>query len=271
MLFTEEGHLNEEGLAFYAEHLLRRELDIISGEITDHVMECSDCKFHCFELTEMLKLEQQTDLKMMVEKDAEPPGISEKHDKRGERRQWPRIFNLQGFKIAAAIIILAGVGWIIMNWMRDMKDENVKTAAVPPVIDSTENAPSAPVKTGIQAWVDKWARSNPASAMSYQTNAKLEAMMRMLFRSSDFQVVQPDSICETKYGEPLNFKWVDKKGKELTLRIMDQKGNLVHQRKLVHHLRYEVKKVLEPGLYYWFIEQSNYTVAGGRFGVVKDQ
>jgi hypothetical protein len=271
LLFNGEGHLNEEGVAFYAEKMLAQEMHQLPPQILQHVTDCQPCKIQCLEVFNIL---QQLEKERIKDYDGGERGSlggsgpvkippEEKEPNMGSKALI--------FKIAAGILLIMGVGWVLMKGMRSMKDENSRLADNNTITDSKHTTGAMKSGSAIERWIETWEHLFPASQGIYHSNPSLESMLSIVFRSQDFIVVKPDSITEYKAGEDIIFDWSDKKGKEIELKIISRDGSLIHKRRLSHHSSYVVKKALPPGLYYWFIERSNVTVAGGRFGIIPDQ
>ncbi|MHC1706302.1 MAG: hypothetical protein AB9842_02140 [Bacteroidales bacterium] len=269
-LFDAQNHLNDEGVALYAESLLKDDMKGIPGLILEHVMECSDCKIRCLEVYEIIRIQHEMTKGISRNDEVKPPGEPPLDIESDRSAKKIRFYNSRLFNVAAGIIILIGAGLLIVNWIKSIKGDKVMIAEQKVANDTAHHEALMGKSEGIKRWTEKWIGLNPAYEKAFQTNDKLESMLKLVFRSDDFVVQMPDSIAEFRQGMPVKFNWTDKKSKELILKIIDNTGNSIHKRKLKHHLAYEVNKSMEPGLYYWFIEQSNFTVAAGRFGVLKD-
>lgn len=260
------GHLNDEGVAWYAEHLFHDNLIGLPAELLSHVSDCETCKASCLAVAEIISLTEKSE---KGEEDTEQEG----HDLVGEA--WPAYRKKKPvhlfLKVAAVIIFLAGVGGIIYKYNSHMNaTQNVEMAEAP------GSNPGDSLGEEIQAGLFRkslalWKSMAPGYESSFHPEVKMESMLRMVFRSHSFRVQHPDTMSLLTVGMPINFIWVQTSPERLTLRLINNEGKLMHKRSLDHHNTYSVRKLLPPGLYYWFFENDHQTIAGGRMGVVPDQ
>ncbi len=269
-LFDAGGHLNEEGVAFYAEHLAAERLEALPKNILLHVQECEQCKMNCLETAEIIRTEQAAESEGRAGGGtlAEERAVVYGSDSDSGRSRWGR-----PLKYAAVVVVIAGLGTVILMNINVMRRE--RTERVIGMNDTMEKGRpggggTVQEKT-LAIRVHEWTQKYPQYSQQFQPNADLEKIMHLTFRSEQVFVEQPDSISEYTTPEKVEFRFSKDTRIIFTLRLIDRDGKLIHQRRMKHQESYVIPKQLRPGLYYWFIDQDTRTLACGRIAVLPHQ
>lgn len=113
MMLKQNGHLNEESIAFFAEGLIDSDVyKLIPGSMLDHVDECLECKQKVFDLFEIIRHDEETKAQIRIKH--HPKALKSKVDVNLKRKQR----NLKTYLwlvAAASVIILIGIYLVLKS------------------------------------------------------------------------------------------------------------------------------------------------------------
>ncbi len=257
-LFDHQGHLNEEGAAFYAEEILAgREENLPSG-LRDHVSLCRHCAAQCLEMVMVLKEIDDSEAAAGEDLPAAEPFFSESPAEavRSQSVRMPVIW--RRYRIVAGFLLLGSIGLFLLLWLSEMKREEG-------LVSELHKGEMLKQQQAVENWVASWAGKNEGFGERFTLNPAFEKLLAMAFRSGAFAVISPDSSAVFNAGDTVFFRWTGSGTATLYLRVSRNTGETIHQRKLTHHQAYYLPAKPLPGLYYWFIELDGIKAAGGRF------
>ncbi|HRY33090.1 MAG TPA: hypothetical protein P5531_09020 [Bacteroidales bacterium] len=257
-LFDQGGHVNEEGVAYYAEAILAGREDTLPEGLRAHVAHCSHCAAQCLEMVMILK-------EIDAGEASAGEGLTEGEQILGEsciemtqsqsgriRLVWRR------YRIVAGFLLLGSIGLFLLLWLSEMKREE-------DLVKKHDRGVIRQEQRVLETWVSYWAGKNSGFGERFILNPSLEKMLAMAFRSGEFAVLSPDSLAVYHEGDTVFFNWKGAGMATLVLRVIGNTGETLHQRKLSHHHAYYLPVRPQPGLYYWFVELDGMKAAGGRF------
>jgi hypothetical protein len=263
-LVDEEGHLNEEGIALYAEALHLDRLAELPEFLLHHVEDCISCKSQSFEIYQVLRSMEEEfpsqDHPFFREQNTE-----NQREQAGtkSRNNGPSSF-LDHYRIAAGISIIIALGLSLYFLFKPSK---------PPLI--ADFSTHQPDRKGLSNQLStrtvekdslkinnlKPKKTELVLKESYEANQGLEKKQKSIINTGSFNILSPVKSVTINAGKDIQFSWDSKIRTQLGLRIFDNRNHPVYSGLVSGHA-FLLKNNLKPGLYYWFIYDGQEILAG---------
>lgn len=225
--FGPDGHLNDNGIALYADALMLDRVDDLPANVRSHVEDCVVCQQEIAVLCEML------DENLYREAREEHPFF--KTDTQPQKTD-----AFPYFKIAAILlsVVLAGLTY----WFFANRGPEEPVIADEPII--TEEL---------------------IIAENFTSHPFYENLVGQEYRAGTIRVLSP-SIDDEFSEQPIGFEWDRADDAPLTLQILNNRTETIHETGDLQK-SYQPDIDLDPGLYYWRLESDKELLYVGRFTV----
>lgn len=190
-------------------------------------------------------------------------------------------FDLRMLLLAASLLLLIGIGGLFyytgikrdLNSITRNKSLAVLDSIVKYPVPAHQNA-----VTGLKGKTNPDTINNPgktkinpgkqlALANNYSPYLPFESLVGTTMRSWDFKLVAPKQSRIQK-GIAILFQWKTDRELLISLKIMDNKGNLVYEKKSGFNKILEIKQnTLMPGLYYFKFLANEEIIYFGKFEI----
>ena len=250
------GHLNDYSTALYVDSLLDDDKSNLTEEIFLHVQECPACKNNILDIFLFSKNPESTPVDKLPQflldikiKQKKQPGTSS-----------------FAFRIAAMFIIAVlflGIYFIIFkkNSINNKTSMNTKNEIRLEQKNFTEKGSEEETEH------DSKSRTKLESRESnFKSNQNLEYMIGSQSRSRDINVISPKNYTDVE-GK-IFFRWESFEKKILQLKILNNKNRILFEFS-VDGNSFIFKENLNPGLYYWKLEDQKELLYVGKFIVKK--
>ena len=236
--FTEQQHLNENGIALYVDALQVDHLSKLPKEILQHVEHCEECKLQIVEVSDLIQ----------------------EHVKEGIRQQPlvegrpAKVYTImQSYRMAAIFILAAFIG--TLYFLLTQKDSHgpSKNAELFLSTDSVN----------VQKEPSSQKPSNDLLAESFSPSPNLDDLVQTEFRSATIEVISPENGAIVH--SPISFRW-SPYGKPLKIKILTNR-EITIQTSIVQKNTFVTTKTFSPGLYYWKLETEDELLFVGKFFV----
>lgn len=273
-MMSRDGHLNEEVTALFVDALMQKKKPDVPQEVLEHVDTCPDCKNSIIDIVTFLGNPDATDRKPIKRRKSHPNG---------------KYYVYRG-RIAAAITafaVLLSVYLVFLNnpTLLDTNDSitNQSNQAISntpqtpgnnqkqnPLSHSTIQPKPTPHSTKRVTRLSPKEQTNHQANAAFQVNPNLENMIGSPVRGSMFEAVTPKNNTIVRPDgnslDPVRFSWKEPLPIPHTLKIVTNSNREIY--------RFKVKKdsfvfndKLEPGLYYWKLENTSELLYVGKFQV----
>ncbi len=268
----ENGHLNDEITARYADAVLEGGTSDLPEDALLHVEECVDCKDRIIELSMFLRNPDAGE--------TEPRDVSTEapwKPRSQPRRQW----YLYPMRIAALFFVAAlliGTYFFVYkdgSAVRDLLFKSRGTGETQPLQDDQKGKTPQDVKTpagtgettetAVKKAVPKKSVRVPAN---FRVNPNLESMIGTRYRSVAVQVHSPRDNTTLTVGDDIAFAWKQTTPGPVTFKVIDNKNRMACQYE-VRGGKFTLKEHLGPGLYYWKLEDHEDLLYIGKFFIKK--
>ncbi len=264
-IYFENGHLNDDAVALYADGLLEQGTPELQEAVLVHVADCVECKDKIIDVTTFLRNPET----VPMTREAAPTGDDLKPER---KKQW----YASPMRIAAtffAVTVMAVTFYYVQQdgmLFTDLDGDQLVTAPQGPT-DTTSLTAKQPVKKTpapktVKKTAPKVKTTQPANrATAFIANPTLESMIGDNYRSSIYQVFSPKN--NVIVNGDIHFRWRNLNSElALTLKIFD------NDNMLFKNIQYDVKgsgfvfkEKLPPGLYYWKLETAEDLLYVGKF------
>lgn len=272
--YFENGHLNDELTARYADALLAQK--IVDADLPEealrHVEECVDCKDRILDLSMFLRNPDAG------EEPAKPREIITRSPWSSFETETPRPWIRFPMRVAALFFVAAlMVGVYFFAFKDGGIGKNVG-------LHSSGNENLLPVESkGTQSHEGKTSPANgtvetngkqavPGKTVlppfNFRVNPNLESMIGTRYRSASIQVFSPADNLTAYVGSDIVFSWKLAAQGAVTLKIIDNMDEETYEYEVTGG-RFILKERLSPGLYYWKLEDHQDLLYIGKFFVKK--
>jgi len=258
-----EEHLNEEGIAFYADALNADTLDNLPEVLLLHVESCNKCKKKIIFINQIISRD----------KIANEDFNHQFPDATPKKRRLP----LQKLiRIAATIIFTVGVGASAYYYLGIKNNSNIKNNEV--VLNRDTSYKKSLVKKNkvdqrkpgiIVAEIDKNTKSvkvkNDKFALTMLESKLFENLIASSPRSQEVKIIAPFINQHYAENDTIYFELKKPPTTSLTIKIYNNKGDKVFEEENMTIVKCKISKKLSPGLYYWKLEKSDDLMYVGKF------
>lgn len=183
--------------------------------------------------------------------------------------------------LAATLLLLIGIGFLIYKTglNGDMNIVNQKISMVNPDSIDKDSIPDLQIAvSSVKKKIDKDTLSDPGKPSVIHRNQRIlasnyipypafESLVGTKMRSWEFLLVAPKQIRIQK-GSDIRFQWETRRELNVSLKIMDNRGNLVYDGKPGITKILEIKEnKLNPGLYYFKFLANDEIIYFGKFEI----
>ena len=230
--FDEDLHLNESAQALYVDAVRLGTLDQVPEPILEHVSECTKCMADVEELYESL----------------EGKSYPKEHPYFRTGARTTRSPLVIVYRMAAVLLISFGI-YGIMRLGDFLENRGSRISHVQSSQQSESPADSA-------------VKKDVLLGDNFAVHPELERLVNTNYRSGEVEVASPR--LGEKIGGNVVFRWKGASGKEIMLKIFDNRGKELHS-KTLRHERYTYAGKLERGLYYWKLLNEEELLYVGKF------
>ncbi|MEM7102047.1 MAG: hypothetical protein AAF502_02875 [Bacteroidota bacterium] len=270
--FDHNGHLNTEGLALYVDALKLDKTDKLPDHIVEHIDNCKQCHVQAIEMYASVSAIDYSNL-------GDHPVLDHGQNKpKPTSRNWLWLF---------AILLAVTVLWVVnqnkgeespsannnehdgnteaVQPKEEMPRDSIITS--PPIdIDLKDEEPlqeeTAPDN---QPENNRTTKAPELIAMDFTPFDELENQVGEVFRSDDIEIISPPLETRFAFGKIVNLVWEGGSDDTITIKIFDNKNNLVLLRNSAVS-PYRIGE-LKHGLYYWKLETEDDLIHVGKFFV----
>lgn len=247
---------NNDIIEKYILHELSPEED--SG-FEKHLLECQICRDELEYLKKIRSLAHEGILKIEQKK---------------IKREKSKLLGIQYFyRYAATCLILVGIGFLLhrtillkKNPAVSFNEDTTDTTSV----DSVYRTPLTENDQNIEI-AEKQSKETPENhdktilAQAYETSKFFEGMIEVQYRSPAISVEFPTPAQHYSKNEKIKWKWQSNKYDSLQLVIFNNKENILFEAYIGE--TYMLENKLNPGLYYWQLENTKEALHIGKFTV----
>lgn len=273
--YFEDGHANDHALALLADSLVTDEKEYeaadpgaappkeIPGEVLDHVDQCSLCK------------DKILDVVMFMRNPEAVPAQIQPKQATPEKEHFPlsmpqRDRTFYTGKIAAvfaACAVMIGAYFLVFNNSSEIQKLQPTARSTAPEIqpipavqpDSSQTTTASKPKKAAPPSTKK----NTAPRVTrFDVNPTLENMIGSRLRSGTFEAVTPPD--NSIVAGIIHFSWKKKLEKIHTLKIVNNRNTVLFTYQ-IDGSAMDIEEDLEPGLYYWKVENDNELLYVGKF------
>lgn len=244
LLFGQDGHLTDEGVALFVDALKLGHVNELPVEIRNHVGDCFKCKLEIVDLNEATRELDYSNI---------PDNPFVARSSRGSRKPGNLPFF---FRIAAILIAAIGIGYLALLQIR-------------PKNTSTNLASNKATTNGATSGVDSVAETGHAHdlgplATKFVPDGHLEYAVGSNLRGSPVELLAPGIGDSVQF--PLTFKWGPSDFGTVVIEVVTNTDSLVF-RQSVSANHAAVEKPFSPGVYYWKMLKDGELLAVGKFFV----
>ncbi len=252
-LFTSRGHLTDDAVYLYVDALKLAKKELLPGEVREHVEECVQCKRAIQELYDVVRQQDYSSLGPHPYFDQKKIPIKPIH----------RTIT----RLAAAIVIGIGLVLLAYFYLPDTDtpltlDEPVdapeeiepqKTEPAPPDITEPDIAPPVPEEP------------RELYAANFEPMPFYENLVDQQFRSHLVRVQSPE--IDEEITNEVHFSWDTRVPMQVHIKILNNNQDIVWQTSTEEqHVSYDTSE-LEPGIYYWRLENDEELLYVGKFTI----
>lgn len=272
--FFENGHLNDELTARYADALLMHRIAEagIPEEALRHVEECVDCKDRILDLSVFLRNPDAGE--EPVNRRETMPDAPWKTLEMEPRPRWFRF----PMRVAALFVVAALMVSVYFFVYKDggaVKNAGLDTAGTENVqrVETKGTEPGEAKSSHVHGTVETNGKPTvPGKTVlppfNFRVNPNLESMIGSQYRSAAVQVLSPTDNSTSIIGSDIVFSWKPPAPGALTLKIIDNMDEQTYEYEVTGS-RFVLKERLSPGLYYWKLEDHQDLLYIGKFFVKK--
>jgi hypothetical protein len=267
-LINTDGHLDNEGIAVYAENLSQRRVNDLPDVLRTHVEDCAICKMKILGVYKVLN--EGKNYAVDPSNDIIPNKSIEtiKPIKPADKNKISIVSYL--LKIAAVLIILIG-GYLSVSYLKNSKTadqvislndtlNNNKTSIQKITADNNLKQPEGIVKIKYGPGKTNLLAANFVESKSF------EILINSGLRSSSaIEVVKPPNLSTFMLGDQIEFEWKSPLKEIYLVTIYSNKGKEKVKSQPLQSSVYSIKINLLPGLYYWKLENEVELCYVGKF------
>lgn len=251
MKFDHEYIEKSEILTKYLLHQLSKEE---TDRFEEHLLFCSECRENIQKTNKVFDNLYSASSEIDINEINKYSGSNKK-----------TYFNIKFlYKIAASIIIFISIGtclYIFFN--KDQVEIYNQVSEIIPV-DTSKAYESDTIEPDIEPVHKQIIASLEYDSLLFKESLFFEKIIKDVTRGSDIQIDSPEMGQEFKYNTEIIFKWDGTSG-EIFLTVFDNNDQLVFEHKAISP--YVFPEKLEQGLYYWQLENEEYSLYTGKFFV----
>jgi len=243
-LFSEDSHLNEEGVALFVDALKLDKTDRLPEAVREHVAGCQTCRKNVTGL-----------FALVADQEYRSTGAHPYLD-RSLREQTPRFAN--AYRIAAALVAAAGIA-VLAYYVATVNSarESLRTGmAAHEGAGDTAAHHAPPLKSA--------AGNEVRYAANFTPSPDLEDLVGSHFRSGSFEVRSPKIGADV--GDNIVFDWSAQPSGPFTVTVLNNKAETV-VRMPVRTVPFDLRKHFAPGVYYWKVQNAEEILFVGKFVV----
>ncbi len=250
-------HINDEMVALYADALSEGQLPDIPMKELQHVESCRQCKDKILDLSIFLR-NPDTISHIQPNEDLPP-------------RKIPHM-RFRYMPIAALFfigILVIGAYFLLFNNDETNMKRVALTQAEEKVLAKADKEPTAYQKRDLNIPVVKKSAktnsgkiNNRVTKANFKVNPNLESMINSHYRSEGIEIIAPKN--NTVIKEPITFAWKETTYSSLILKIINNQNQVFHHHEVKGN-SYTFQPKLNPGLYYWKLENKNDLLFIGKF------
>lgn len=258
----ENGHLNDDLTARYADAVVEGGISDLPEEALRHVEICMDCKDRILELSMFLR--NPDSFVHVVGADTIPLQ---------PRRKW-YAYPMRLAALFAAAALLLGTYFFVLKDNASLKEIFSNAGDAKQVQQQVKETPKKPPAkeprgkaNGKQDPVVTKHNGN-VTHPHFRVNPNLESMLDTHYRSAGIQIISPVNNSTFNAGNDINFAWKPAPQGSVTLKIINNKNEVAYDYK-VSGGEFVFNQKLAPGLYYWKLENQKDLLCIGKFLVKK--
>ncbi len=254
--FDENGHLNDYFTAFAVDYLKNSGKTILPEEVSLHIESCSKCKDKVLDIFSTL-IYRDTD-RLNSKEILELPLEKEKRDRKNRRyyiRSAAAFFFLTIFS-AVYIFIINDSSIFFKTSGKEGKKPLNNLISSGPEIKKGHTRPEKKKDKKIR----RQSRVDPL--LNFRNNPNLELMVNSTFRGRMIHIISPEFKQPEK--RKIVFKWENHIDKKLKLKILNNRNETIHILE-VKGSSATFNGMLDPGLYYWKLEDTEDLYHVGKF------
>ncbi len=252
MKFDHEYIEKNKILTKYLLHQLSKEE---TDKFEEHLLFCSECREN------IQKTNKVFDNLYSASSEIDINEIKKSYDISNKKTY----FNLKFlYKIAASVIILISIGaclYLLFN-KNQGKIYNQVSEIIP--VDTSKSHESDTIEHDIKPVHKQIIASLEYDSLLFKESLFFEKIIKDIMRGSNIQIDSPEMGQEFKYNSEIIFKWGGTSG-EIFLTVFNNNDQLVFEHKAKSP--YVFPEKLEQGLYYWQLENEEYSLCTGKFFV----
>jgi hypothetical protein len=270
--FNNEGHLSDESIAYFAEHLINNETTNVDTKLLEHVEDCSKCKKNILSLCDIL--DEVKGFNSEEERFNSYPGSYKTKQHTGG---WT---NFRIIQLAAAVIITVGIIGIIvkhnLNYF-SMQDRNgkldISMNKLPVSKEFIDTMPDKIIKKPIppeenQKLIKKQKPNYELLAANFKQNPAYEELLKSGLRSTiALESVSPPNDYHFKMNENIEIEWRNTIGSPVIFILFNNLGVEVFRSIKTEVPPIKVNYHPSSGLYYWKLETEDDLLHIGKFTV----
>ena len=252
-----EGHLNEEGIALYADGLLLEKIDMLPISIRNHVEDCQQCKKEVFDTYELIRNNQRF-------KNIETHpffGLKKENQHSGSGS---RMYSF--LKIVAVFLIIISVSVVINYLLKTKSQSNSLNSQVTSNSKDTLHEIGNPAKKNVNVQrVDSSNAQNERLAVNFKKSELFEGLISSNFRSADIEVLSPFLGQKFIKQSHIIFEFKGDVSIPVTIKVYNNKGKEMLVRNGISTNRYRYAPKLYSGLFYWKLLREDDLLYVGKF------
>ena len=241
-----EGHLTAEGIALYADAMLKNKMKIIPAHIREHVEECFQCKEEIFSIYGICSNEKSSDTNLISP----------------EQHRTYKVKNMI-LQIAASILLLVALSFIIYHI--SSRRENTESGTL--AIDKTGGNHDAKQIAQNNLVTNEIKKSQPTKSTS--ESSMFEELISSRYRNPEITILRPKLNQKVKVNKPIVFEFSGDLTEPCQIKIFNNRGVKILETDRFTSNSYAISKQLIPGLYYWKLEQETDLLGVSKFIVVE--
>ena len=242
LLKARDGHLSEEGIAYYIDALRTDRSRELPADVLQHVSECEACKgdiVGTISLSED-RLSENAELYPLI--------------RRQTKFLWRKVAIV--YRVAAILLVAVGIGLVISIF-------KLADGARRPSDEAGRNADSQQIGEQRKANLDGLSPDTLGYFVdNFRISPNLENLASSELRSNSVRVKSPSY--GSVVGEGVSFEWVAEATGPFSIEILSNKDSTLYAG-VIASRRFVFKRKLTPGVYYWKLTNKNDLLYVGKF------
>ena len=284
--FSPEGHLNDSGIALYADAIKLNKIAQLPDNFKSHVDSCTICQHQLVDFSAIMTDVDQSDIKQHPyfdknESQAQNLVSDTKTSKSSGSKIRPLLMRIAVAAVFAALTFFAYKQFSgnqkkeIVNVYPDAppnrlkpetKEPNPKTneTIVETPKPSENKTPKANTPKQSEIEIPEAKNNRELFAANFIPNEEYESILGNITRSAEFKVTGPINDVMFREGKKILFKWEN--NIKLNFTIFDNEEEVVFV-KSINSDHLDFQNNLKPGVYYWKLETEKDLLHLGKFTV----